>query len=63
MIYLAYYHNGFYDEFSKLLECCASKEIAEEVLRLHKLTRDKENEYEDEATWFIREREIKGAEQ
>ena len=58
-VFLAYYHDGFTDDYPKRLEVCSSKECAEKVIEEHKRTRDKDMEYKDDATWWIEELEIK----
>lgn len=59
-VWLAWYHNGFTDDYPVLLDICATKEIADSVVACHKKNRNKEYEYRDRrASWVVEKWDVK----
>ena len=61
-VYLAWYHNGFIDDYPKLLGVYASRALAEAGVQNHKAGRDRDEEYRDRASWNITEEVMIGSE-
>jgi len=55
-VYLAYYHNGFYDDYPQLLGVCSSNDCADKLIEYHKQSRDKEEELDDNTRWWTEEK-------
>jgi len=58
-VYQAYYHSGFTDDRPRLLDICATTEIAESVINAHKRDRDPELEYKNNAWWRVVPRTVR----
>ena len=58
-VVLAYYHDGFMDSGSKLLDVCDSDKTAELIISNHKKTRDKECVIEEYEKWWTETVEVR----
>lgn len=58
-VYIAWYHDGFYDNPSVKLGVFAGECAADEAIQNHKRTRDRSFEYKDRASWTTEECEVR----
>ena len=54
-VYVAWYHDGFHDNPSEIIEVCATESRAKAAIAWHKEFGERSHEYRDKASWRVSE--------